>query len=119
MKTVTKEQMIFEARDLLEPGEERDNPEYLRALCALIAHCFNEDAAVVEGELCAPHRGPDEATFAIRYRAGYNRTRFEEHVTAANVDEALGLFFKKHPHITYDDIDAGIEALASGSWLFK
>lgn len=41
--TITEEEMIEEARSLLEPGEERDNPEYLRGMCNLIASCFGRD----------------------------------------------------------------------------
>ena len=33
------EHMLKEARDLMEPGEEYDNPEYLRALVNLISDC--------------------------------------------------------------------------------
>lgn len=49
---ISRTQTIKEARGLLEPGEERDNPEYLRALCELIARCFPDgDAKIVEYEL--------------------------------------------------------------------
>lgn len=35
--------MFEEAKGLLEPGEERDNPEYLRGMCNLIASCFGKE----------------------------------------------------------------------------
>jgi hypothetical protein len=40
----TDQDMIEEAKDLLEPGEESRNQEYLRGMCELIARCFPREA---------------------------------------------------------------------------
>lgn len=40
MLRITEQDMIEEARGLLEPGEEGASPEYFRALTELVARCF-------------------------------------------------------------------------------
>lgn len=54
---ISKKRMIQEVRDLLEPGEERNNPEYLRALCELVARCFPEYDTPSDAEMVAKKMG--------------------------------------------------------------
>lgn len=58
MESRTRDEMICEAYDLLDPTEPRSNPEYLRGMCELIARCFpgpgcdtSETARAVQAEV--------------------------------------------------------------------
>jgi hypothetical protein len=54
--------------------------------------------------------GLDAPTFAIYYRvAGIAYRRREKHYAALNVDHALGLFFKDHPTVNYEDVIEHVE----------
>ena len=56
-RLLSENEMIEEARGLLEPGEERDNFEYLRALCELVARCFPGEDTPTEAERVARKLG--------------------------------------------------------------
>ena len=51
--------------------------------------------------------GPGFATYEIVFDIG--RDRFYCYIAAGSMDEAIGIFFKAHPHITYEMIVDHVE----------
>ena len=51
MNSVTKEYVLHQARQLFHDTSKAENPEYLRALCELIAFSFQDAQSDIQADL--------------------------------------------------------------------